>query len=142
MATKKQATPKKAAPKKAASKKPAAKKAEPQKAPAKKAAVSDKPMTKAQIVTYFAEKFSMTKDNAASIIDELVELSAKEAKRIGSFTIPGLGKLSLTNRKARMGRNPSTGEAIKIPAKTVVKMKLSKTFTDTVVPAKKKTAKK
>lgn len=84
----------------------------------------------------------MAKTAAANLLEELVNLSASEAKRTGAFTIPGLGKLSLTNRKARMGRNPGTGESIKIPAKTVVKMRLSKSFTETVVPPKKGAKKK
>ena len=99
--------------------------------------VAKKPMTKAQIVTYFADKFQLPKKSAAAILDELAELAAKETKRIGAFTIPGIGKLSKTRRKARMGRNPATGEAIKIPAKTVVKMRLAKACKDAIVPPKK-----
>jgi len=95
-----------------------------------------KPMTKAQITAHFAEKFEMHKKQAAAILEELADLAAKETKR-GAFTLPGIGKLSKTRRKARKGRNPATGEAIKIPAKTVVKARLSKAFKDAVVPPKK-----
>ncbi len=95
---------------------------------------SKKPMTKAQIVSYFAEKFAMPKKASGAFLDELADLAAKETKRIGSFTIPGIGKLSKTKRKARMGRNPATGEKIKIPAKTVVKVRLSKACKDSIVP--------
>ena len=96
------------------------------------------PMTKAKIIAHFAEKFEMPKKQVVELFDELTALAAKEAKSAGAFTVPGIGKLSLTKRKARMGRNPATGEAIKIPAKTVVKMRLSKGFQETVVPPKKK----
>ncbi len=140
MATKKAATTK-AAPKKAATKKTAPKaKAAPKKSVEKKAGPA-KPMTKAEIVTHFAQKFELTKDLTANFLDELVSLSATEAKRAGAFTIPGLGKVTLQDRKARMGRNPATGEAMKIPAKTVVKMRLSKSFADAIVPPKKKNKK-
>ncbi len=141
MATKTAKT-KKTAEKKATTKKAACKtKAAPKKATAKKAAIAAKPMTKAQVVSYFAEKFELTKDKTSNILDELVALSATEAKRAGAFTIPGLGKVTLQDRKARMGRNPATGEAMKIPAKTVVKMRLSKSFAEAVVPPKKKAKK-
>ncbi len=96
-----------------------------------------KPMTKSQITAYFAEKFGWTKKEAAGIIDEFAALAVKETKRVGVFTLPGIGKLSKTRRKARKGRNPATGEEIKIPAKTVVKMRLSKSCKDGIVPPKK-----
>ena len=70
--------------------------------------------------------------------DELPLLAVSETKKTGSFTLPGIGKLVLVKRKARMGRNPATGEAIKIPAKTVVKMRVAKAAKDAIVPGKKK----
>ncbi len=91
-----------------------------------------KPMTKAQIVSYFAENFELPKKTAASIIEEFAALATGQTKKIGEFTIPGIGKLVKAKRKARMGRNPATGEAIQIPAKTVVKMRLSKACKDAV----------
>ena len=100
-------------------------------------ATAKKPMTKAQIVSHFAAKFELTKKQAISIFDELIELAASETKKVGAFTFPGIGKVSKNKRKARKGRNPATGEAIKIPAKTVVKMRLSKSFSENVVPPKK-----
>jgi DNA-binding protein HU-beta len=100
-------------------------------------ATAKKPMTKSQIVTHFATKFEMPKKGAAAILEELASLAASETKKIGAFTIPGIGKLSKTRRKARKGRNPATGEAIKIPAKTVVKARLAKAFKEAVVPPKK-----
>ncbi len=101
-------------------------------------ATEKKAMTKAQVVAYFAEKFEMPKKTSAAILEELAALAAKETKKVGEFTIPGIGKLSKTKRKARKGRNPATGEAIKIPAKTVVKLRVSKACKDAVVPPKKK----
>lgn len=95
-----------------------------------------KAMTKSQIADHVAEKNGLTKKAANEIIGSLVELAYKEAKN--TFTIPGLGKLVLVNRKARMGRNPQTGEAIKIPAKRVVKFRIAKACKDAVVGAKKK----
>jgi DNA-binding protein HU-beta len=62
----------------------------------------------------------------------------KEVKRCGEFVIPGIGKLVRVDRKARMGRNPATGEAIKIPAKKVVKFRVAKAAKDAIVPPKKK----
>ena len=72
------------------------------------------------------------------MLEELVTPATKQAKSGGQFVIPGLGKAVKANRKARTGRNPQTGEAIKIPAKTVVKFRLAKAFKDAVVPPKKK----
>ena len=97
-----------------------------------------KPMTKAQLVSYFAEKFEMPKKTAAAVLDELSSVAAAQTKAAGSFTLPGIGKLSMNERKARKGRNPATGEEITIAAKTVVKMRLSKSFQEEIVPPKKK----
>jgi len=96
-----------------------------------------KAMTKAQLVAHFAEKFEMPKKAVASMLDELTAVAAAQTKEAGSFTLPGIGKLSLNERKARKGRNPATGEEITIAAKTVVKMRLSKSFQETIVPPKK-----
>jgi DNA-binding protein HU-beta len=95
-------------------------------------------MTKSQIVAHLAEKAEIHKKTAAAVLEELVTLATKEAKSSGQFVIPGLGKAVKANRKARTGRNPQTGEAIKIPAKTVVKFRLAKAFKDAVVSPKKK----
>ena len=96
-----------------------------------------KPLTKAQIVAYFAKKFDFSKKTAASIIDEMATLAVAETKKGGSFTFPGIGNLVLVKRKARVGRNPATGEPINIPAKTVVKMRIAKACKDAIVPPKK-----
>jgi DNA-binding protein HU-beta len=95
-------------------------------------------MTKSQIVSHLAEKAGIQKKTAVAILEELVGLATKECKTNGQFVVPGLGKAVKASRKARMGRNPQTGEPIKIPAKTVVKFRLAKAFKDAVVPPKKK----
>ncbi len=96
-----------------------------------------KPLTKAQIVSYFAKKFDLSKKVAASTIDEMAALAVSETKKAGAFTFPGIGKLVLVRRKARVGRNPATGEPINIPAKTVVKMRVAKACKEAIVPPKK-----
>ena len=99
--------------------------------------MAKKPMTKSQIVSHFAEKFELTKKTASGIIDEVAALAVSETKKTGSFTLLGIGKLVLVKRKARIGRNPATGEAIKIPAKTVVKMRVAKAAKDAIVAGRK-----
>ncbi len=98
--------------------------------------MAKKPMTKAQIVIYFAGKFDLSKKIASEIVDGIASLAISETKKTGSFTIPGIGKLVLQKRKARKERNPATGESIKIPAKTVVKMRIAKACKDAIVPPK------
>ena len=99
--------------------------------------MAKKPMTKAQIVSHFAKKFEISKKMASAIIEEVAALAVSETKKAGSFTLPGIGKLVLVKRKARMGRNPGTGEVIKIAAKTVVKMRIAKAAKEAIVPARK-----
>ena len=99
--------------------------------------MAKKPMTKSQIVSHFAEKFELSKKIASGIINEVAALAVSETKKIGSFTLPGIGKLVLSKRKARMGRKPATGEPIKIPAKTVVKMRVAKAAKEAIVSPKK-----
>jgi len=98
--------------------------------------MAKKPMTKGQFVGYMAEKIGLSKKTAASFADEMVALAKGELKKAGSFVLPGVGKLVLQKRKARIGRNPATGEEIKIPAKTVVKMRIAKAFKEAVIPPK------
>ena len=97
-----------------------------------------KVMTKTQVVTHLAAQVELPKKTVATVLEELVTLATKEAKATGQFVVPGLGKAVKAARKARMGRNPQTGEAIKIPAKTVVRFRLAKAFKDAIVPPKKK----
>jgi len=99
--------------------------------------MAKKPMTKSQIVSHFAKKFDLTRKTASGIIEEVAALAISETKKTGSFTLPGIGKLVLVKRKARMGRNPATGATIRIPAKTVVKMRVAKAAKETIVPGRK-----
>lgn len=88
-------------------------------------------MTKSKIVDNLAQKIGVTKKVAVEMLEALTNLAYKEAKN--TFTIPGIGKLVLVNRKARMGRNPQTGKAIKIPARKVVKFRVAKACKDAVL---------
>ena len=92
-----------------------------------------KPMSKSKIVAHMAGKTGMSKKGTAGFFDELFKLAVKEAKSTGKFVIPGLGRAVKAHRKARMGRNPQTGEAIKIKAKTVVRLRAAKSFKDAVL---------
>ncbi len=94
-----------------------------------------KPMTKSEIVSTLADKTGLTKKDVNTVLGELTELAYKEAKR--GFTIPGIGKLVVVSQKARKGRNPATGEEIRIPAKKALKFRVAKAAKDAVVPAKK-----
>jgi len=89
-----------------------------------------RPMSKAQIAAHIAAKFEMTKKAGAQVLEEIAKLAYREAKK--GFTLPGIGKLVVVNRKARMGRNPQTGEPIKIPAKTVLKFRIAKAAKEAV----------
>lgn len=93
-----------------------------------------KPMTKSQIADHIAKKVDLKKLQAVAVLDEMAKLAYREAKN--SFTIPGLGKIVLVQRKARKGRNPQTGEAIKIPAKKVVKFRVAKAAKDAILGKK------
>ena len=101
-----------------------------------------KPLTQSQIITKLSESEGLTKAQVKTFFNSLSALAYKEAKN--GFTLPGLGKMVLVKRKARKGRNPATGETIKIPAKKVVKFRVAKAAKDaiagipkTAVPAKK-----
>ena len=93
-------------------------------------------MGKSELFAHFAERFEVKRAVAREFFDELNTLAEKELKRSGQFTIPGMVKLVVQKRKARMGRNPATGEPIKIPAKTVVKARIAKQMKDAVLPRK------
>jgi len=93
-----------------------------------------KPLSKTKIVGHLAEKVGTPKKTAAMFFDELFKLAVKEAKGgAGKFVIPGLGRVVKAHRKARIGRNPQTGEQIKIKAKTVVRLRPSKALKDAVL---------
>lgn len=92
-------------------------------------------MTKSAIINHLSTNLALPKKQIVAFLTAISELAYKEAKN--AFTLPGLGKLVLVNRKARMGRNPATGEAIKIPAKKVVKFRIAKACKDAVIGPKK-----
>jgi len=94
-----------------------------------------KALSKSQIAAEIATKNNLTKKVAVEILDFLADLAYKNAKN--TFTIPGLGKLVLVNRKARVGRNPATGETIQIKAKRVVKFRVAKAAKDAILGVKK-----
>jgi DNA-binding protein HU-beta len=94
-------------------------------------------MTKSTLVGVIAEKACVTKATAAEILAVIEGVAKAEVKKNGQFVLPGLGKAVKQQRKARIGRNPQTGEPIKIPAKTVVKFRVAKSFKDAVIPPKK-----
>jgi len=94
-------------------------------------------LTKTALTRQLAEKLQLTNKQAASFLDLLAETAIKETKKNGVFVIPGIGRLVKAERKARIGRNPQTGEAIKIKAKTVVKFRVAKAAKDTIAPPKK-----
>ena len=93
-----------------------------------------KPLTKSQIAEHLAEKSGLTKRAMVQLLDEFAALAYREAKNV--LTIPGLGKLKLANRKARIGRNPQTGKDIKIPAKREVKFRVVKAAKDAILGKK------
>jgi DNA-binding protein HU-beta len=93
-----------------------------------------KPLSKSKIVAHVAEKVGTSKKVAALFFEELFKLAVKEAKGgAGKFVIPNIGRIVKAHRKARMGRNPQTGEAIKIKAKTVVRLRAAKALKDAVL---------
>ena len=99
--------------------------------------MAGKVMTKSQYVSLLAEKVGLTKAVVNSVLECQAAIAVTETKKNGQFVLPGIGKSVKSQRKARVGRNPQTGEAIKIPAKTVVKFRVAKAFKDAVVPPRK-----
>jgi DNA-binding protein HU-beta len=92
-----------------------------------------KPMTKSQLIGEVADKLNVTKKDANAFLDTLSAIAYKETKKSGTFVLPGFGKLVKVQRKARTGRNPATGEVIKIKAKTVVKFRVAKACKDAIL---------
>jgi len=90
-------------------------------------------MTKGQLLNTLAEATGVSKKEVGNLLEKVTELAYKEVKSAGEFTIPGIGKLVKVHRKERMGRNPATGENIKIPAKTVVKFRVAKAAKEAVL---------
>ncbi len=90
-------------------------------------------MTKSQILASLSEKTNISKKDVTLLLETMTEMAYSEVKNSGEFVIPGIGKLVKVDRKARMGRNPATGEEIKIPAKTVVKFRVAKAAKDALL---------
>jgi len=93
-----------------------------------------KALSKSQIAAAIADKAGLTKKQATDILEQIAQIAYKNAKN--TFTLPGLGKLVLVNRAARLGRNPATGQPIQIPAKRVVKFRVAKAAKDAILGAK------
>ncbi len=91
-------------------------------------------MGKSDLFAHFSEKLGIKRAEARDFLDALQQLSEAELKRAGEFVLPGMVKLVVQNRQARMGRNPATGAQIHIPAKTVVKARIAKQLKDAVLP--------
>ena len=96
-----------------------------------------KRMTQTAIVKELAETTSVNNKVAKQFMESLADLAIRETKKNGVFIVPGIGRLVRADRKARIGRNPATGEAIKIPAKKVVKFRLAKSVKEAIIPPKK-----
>jgi DNA-binding protein HU-beta len=95
-----------------------------------------KRMSQSEVYNHFAEKTGMKRAQVKEIFEELANLAMSEVKSNGEFVVPGFGKLVLSERKAREGRNPQTGDTIQIPAKTTLKFRVGKGMKDSVVPKK------
>jgi DNA-binding protein HU-beta len=97
-------------------------------------AAGKKRMTQSEVINHFAEKFDLKRAQVKELFDELANLASDEVKTNGEFALPGFGKLVRSERKAREGRNPATGEAIQIPAKTTLKFRVGKGMKDSILP--------
>ena len=113
-----------------------AKPAKATKAPAPKAAAAAKSavLTKTQIIAGIAEKTELQKKKVAEVLDLITDLTYKNAKN--GFTLPGIGKVVVQNRSARVCRNPQTGEPVKVPARKVLKFRFAKAAKDAIIPPK------
>src|SRR5216684_3853821 len=106
----------------------------------RRAPMAAKRMTQSQIVRAVAEKVEVTNKIAHQLLQHLTDTAIREVKKNGLFVIPGLGRLVRVDRKARVGRNPATGETINIPAKKVVRFRVAKAAKDAILPTKSKKA--
>jgi len=107
-------------------------------APKKAAKAAPAKLTQAGLITKLAEANDLSKAQVKTLLESLAEMVVKETKKNGVAIVPGFGRLVKSARKARKGRNPATGETIRIPAKTVVKFRVAKACKDAVVPPRKK----
>ena len=95
-----------------------------------------KRMTQPEVIDHFSENTGMKRAQVKEFFEELYNLAAREVKSNGEFVLPGLGKLVKSERRAREGRNPASGESIQIPAKTTLKFRVGRTMKDTILPKK------
>jgi DNA-binding protein HU-beta len=102
--------------------------------------MADNRMTQSQLIKELAETAGVPPKVAKQMLTSFAEIAVRETKKKGVFVMPGIGRLVRQERKARTGRNPATGEAIKIPAKKVVKFRVAKAVKDAIVPPKVKKA--
>ena len=100
--------------------------------------MATKAMTQTQLIRHLAESCQLSNKVARQFMETLAATALKETKKKGLFVLPGIGRLVKSKRKARKGRNPATGEAIKIPAKTVVKFRVAKAAKDSISPSRAK----
>ena len=91
-------------------------------------------LTKSQVQSKLSEALGVSKKQVGEFFEAVATLAYKEAKN--SFVLPGLGKIVLVQRQARMGRNPATGETIQIKAKKVVKFRVAKAAKDAILGKK------
>ncbi len=103
--------------------------------PAEKIVAANK-MTKLKLIRLLADKMELTAKQSATFFDLLAEIAIQETRKSGEFMIPGLGKLVKAERAARIGRNPQTGETIKIKTRTAVKFRVAKAAKDAIAPVK------
>jgi DNA-binding protein HU-beta len=96
-----------------------------------------KRMTQSEVINHFSEKFGLKRAQTKELFDELSSLAISEVTASGEFVLPGFGKLVLSKRSAREGRNPATGDTIQIPEKTSLKFRVGKSMKDAVVPKSK-----
>jgi DNA-binding protein HU-beta len=97
-----------------------------------------KKLTQTQLFKELAAACGISNKQAKAVVEKFVEIAIRETKKVGVSVLPGIGRLKKIDRKARLGRNPATGATIKIPAKKVVKLTLSKALKESIVPPKKK----
>jgi len=93
-------------------------------------------MTQSQLIRELATTCDVSTKVAKQLLDSFADVAIRETKKKGVFVMPGIGRLVRVDRKARTGRNPATGESIKIPAKKVVKFRVAKAVKDSIVPPK------
>lgn len=92
-----------------------------------------KPLTKVEIINALAKTTGFTKKDVGLVLDELAKLAYCEVKKNKKFTLPGIAIMKIVHRKAKVGRNPATGQQITIPARNVIKINVAKPCRDAVL---------